>query len=127
MESILEEGKMEYPHRKRLERLFLLAVWLLGCYILWSPHTGARISSQRAERTEFGFAGYYTVTLTHNNGSRVERFERSGLLATVIGTAIWSLYFAWVWRRGNRRAVTPKSADSTQREVTSTISARQLE
>jgi hypothetical protein len=107
----------------RLDRLLLLVAWLLGCYIFWSPHTGARISSRHAERTEYGFAGYYSVTLTHSDGHRVGSVDLGGLFATVIGTSVWSLYLAWLWRRSKRSADMLTSSTGMERGTSPTSPA----
>jgi hypothetical protein len=78
----------------RIEKVFLVALWLLCCFLLWSPWPGGATTDgprigPSMRTAEYGFAGYYRVT--DRDGHRTGKIKREGLVFSVVTTALMTL------------------------------------
>ncbi len=87
----------------RLEKVFLIALWLFGCFWIWSPWTGATISACEVgnEMTEYryGAIGYYSVRFEEYQHV-ASQFELTGLVATIASTLLLTFICHRLWHYG---------------------------
>jgi hypothetical protein len=89
-----------------LEKLSVVAVWLLAAVVLWSPWTGTqtwgncRGPGPVVHSVGYGFLDYYTVTTV--GGRQTTTLDRGGMIGTLAAGVLWSLVCLRCWRRASR-------------------------